>query len=688
MKKSLLFFVAVVLVQLHVFAQVTPCDQPGTTAGFAENPACEAAVCEYDSWCCDAMWDSMCAIYSGMFEPCYPCVLGSNKSYLTGQIFVDINCNGIFDTGEYVVANHPVSTNPNVINNYSDANVGFYNAILNNGVSYTVNAAPKNGFTISNSQIIPVPGVTTIIDDVNFGLCPIPGYFDGGVSFVPTNISWILGSVNELTFQVFNNSGWNISGQVTLTFNTTAFQLISTSGLVNGNQITWEVQDLEPFNALILTTTLSSIFSGNHNFSLSFTMDEDTGTDAALGNNIANTNALAYGEFGSDFCDAPQSTSGFSSFPDCEQVVCDADWFCCESMWDAVCAASAAGFAECALCLTVPSSSSIASGYVFFDENCNETLDNGEITIPGVYVHTDGTVSGYSNSSGLYYSVLQNYSTHTLTVIPLPGFNVNTITLNTDSSQIYTEMNIGYCPVSPVSNVGVSISPTGPPPRPGFPASYICITNFGSTPANATIELDFTNMANCSVLEAGGGTVSGTILEFNSIVLDVFETQCFSIVMQVPVGTPAGTLLFPSVTAYLQPNPLDDADLSNNTHILHQEVVAAYDPNDKTVNFPVVNFNEIPAGQGAELEYLIRFQNTGNFYATFVRVVDELPEFLDINTIHMINASHDYELSFPEPNVLEWFFDEIMLPDSTTDEPGSHGFIHFRIKTSCRCSVG
>jgi hypothetical protein len=681
MKKLYTFLVLALLAPNFSFAQV-PCDQPTGSPGFPEIPACEAAVCEYDEFCCNGSWDSMCAIYSGMFEPCYPCVLGSNKSYLTGQIFFDVNCNGIFDAGEYVIPNHPVLTSPSALTNITDANFGFYNAILNNGVNYTVSAWPINGFTISNSENIQVPEVTTIIENENFGLCPIPGYFDGAVSFSPNNFAWIIGTANDLTFQVLNNSGWNISGQVTLTYNVSAFQIISTSGSVNGNQITWEVEDIEPLSTVIISTTFSAIFSGNHNFSLSFTMDEETGEEAFLGNNIANMNAFAYGEFGSDFCDAPQSTPGFPSFPDCEQAVCAADTFCCENSWDAVCAASATQFPECAFCLSVLSGSSFAMGSVFFDADCNEILDDEESSIPGILVSTNGIVSGYSNSSGLYYSVLQNYSTQTLTVSSLPGFSSNSITINTDSSQTYSEMNIGYCPVSPVSNVGVSISPSGPPPRPGFPMNYIvCISNLGSIAASSDIEFDFSEMANCTVLQPGDGTVNGTLIEFNAIELDIFETLCFTIVMQVPVGTPAGTLLNPTVIANLQPNPLDDVDLSNNIHTLHQEVVAAYDPNDKTVDFPVVNHTEIPAGEGAQLEYLIRFQNTGNFYATFVKVVDELPELLDISTIHMINASHNYELSFPEPNVLEWFFDEIMLPDSTTDEPGSHGFIHFRIKT-------
>src|SRR5690606_19996484 len=137
----------------------------------------------------------------------------------------------------------------------------------------------------------------------------------------------------------------------------------------------------------------------------------------------------------------------------------------------------------------------------------------------------------------------------------------------------------------------------------------------------------------------------------------------------------------PVVSVDAMPNPTADIDLSNNVHSFSHEVVAAYDPNDKLVDQPVVNFTEIEVGEGVELQYVIRFQNTGNFFATNVRVEDVLPELLDVNTIETIHASHDYELVIHPNNMVEWVFEDIMLPDSTTNEAESHGQIHFKINT-------
>jgi hypothetical protein len=87
------------------------------------------------------------------------------------------------------------------------------------------------------------------------------------------------------------------------------------------------------------------------------------------------------------------------------------------------------------------------------------------------------------------------------------------------------------------------------------------------------------------------------------------------------------------------------------------------------------------SANGTRLEYQIRFQNTGTYPATFIDVLDTLENRLDPTTFEMIAASHDYTLSFPADNILKWHFDNINLPDSTSNEPESHGFVRFAINT-------
>ncbi|MFD2512359.1 IPT/TIG domain-containing protein [Pontibacter locisalis] len=110
-------------------------------------------------------------------------------------------------------------------------------------------------------------------------------------------------------------------------------------------------------------------------------------------------------------------------------------------------------------------------------------------------------------------------------------------------------------------------------------------------------------------------------------------------------------------------------------------IIDSYDPNDKLVS-PIGLTEENYTPTGIELKYKIRFQNTGTDVAYRVVVVDTLSEHLDLSTLQLGAASHSYRynVSGMGKPVITWTFDNIMLPDSTSDEPGSHGFIQFTIK--------
>ena len=75
------------------------------------------------------------------------------------------------------------------------------------------------------------------------------------------------------------------------------------------------------------------------------------------------------------------------------------------------------------------------------------------------------------------------------------------------------------------------------------------------------------------------------------------------------------------------------------------------------------------------IEYTIRFQNTGNDTAFTVVLRDTLDKHLDWTTFKPILASHPYETFLYKDGAVEFSFKEILLPDSTTNEPLSHGFV-------------
>lgn len=91
-------------------------------------------------------------------------------------------------------------------------------------------------------------------------------------------------------------------------------------------------------------------------------------------------------------------------------------------------------------------------------------------------------------------------------------------------------------------------------------------------------------------------------------------------------------------------------------------------------------FSPAELAEGAMVTYLIRFQNTSSDTAYQVIVRDTLDPRLDIFTFNMVGASHDHQIVLDGSNVVRWYFDDIMLPDSASGGPNSIGFILFNIR--------
>jgi uncharacterized repeat protein (TIGR01451 family) len=120
-----------------------------------------------------------------------------------------------------------------------------------------------------------------------------------------------------------------------------------------------------------------------------------------------------------------------------------------------------------------------------------------------------------------------------------------------------------------------------------------------------------------------------------------------------------------------------EANLTNNSANTWHIITGSFDPNIKTVESPAASF--IPAADGW-FNYTIQFQNTGNDTALNIEVIDSLDADLDVVTFVPGAASHAYTTNITGQGVLHFMFSNIMLPDSGTDEPNSHGFISFRIR--------
>ncbi len=135
-------------------------------------------------------------------------------------------------------------------------------------------------------------------------------------------------------------------------------------------------------------------------------------------------------------------------------------------------------------------------------------------------------------------------------------------------------------------------------------------------------------------------------------------------------------------------NQFDLGDEDTFIDIECGEIVAAYDPNDKN-GYPLGHGPDRNIYPGTELEYRIRFQNTGNDTAFLVVIKDTIDtEVLDLTTVRPGVSSHDYTWDIEEESTLVFTFENILLPDSMTNELGSQGFVDFKIQQQPNLPLG
>lgn len=131
--------------------------------------------------------------------------------------------------------------------------------------------------------------------------------------------------------------------------------------------------------------------------------------------------------------------------------------------------------------------------------------------------------------------------------------------------------------------------------------------------------------------------------------------------------------------------PLNDAATFEDITCL--EVVAAYDPNVKQAT-PIGFDEEHFISANTSIDYIIKFQNTGTAPANKVVITDQLSKDLDPATINLAASSHLYDFELLADGLMRFTFNDIALPDSTTNERESHGFVSFKINQQKDLAIG
>ncbi|PZR24492.1 MAG: hypothetical protein DI539_00525 [Flavobacterium psychrophilum] len=306
------------------------------------------------------------------------------------------------------------------------------------------------------------------------------------------------------------------------------------------------------------------------------------------------------------------------------------------------------------------------------------------VSVNGVYAYTV-----YTNELGEYtiYSLPDGTNTLSLQVSSNMNFpDIPVLEQQVAFDEEINELTISHClpALNPGNNMAVYIVPVVNA-VPGFNAEYIVYMGNSGSAVNNDVNVTFTFDSDRLeyVSSEFPATISGNTLTIDAGDFNLWMYKSVALTFHVkepPVNIGGEIVNFTAALSEIA----DDVFLDNNSYELSQMITNSFDPNDITVHEGV----EIYEDQADDyLTYTIRFQNTGNGNAINIRLENTLDDLLDWDTFEPVKSSHSNAIK-REGNQLEFFFAGINLPYESADEPGSHGYVTYRVKPKAEYGLG
>jgi len=323
------------------------------------------------------------------------------------------------------------------------------------------------------------------------------------------------------------------------------------------------------------------------------------------------------------------------------------------------------------------------SGSVSVDNNHNCLMDAGDVYTGNSLVRlTDagGTVF-YGSAAFGTYSFHVPYGNYTVTHdVQLNKFGEcpagNTYSFNITSDTSITA-NFYDTLVSGINDMEVMISQSCFVP--GFNSNLdVYYFNAGTVTTSTTLKVVLDPSVTYLSSTPAPASISGDTLFYSVGPVYYDSIGMVSVSLNTPAGVPLGSVL----TFFAGVPEAGDVTPGDNADTLQSIVSGAFDPNDKNVNQPYYIFGN------EEMVYKVRFQNTGTLAAHNVIVKDTIDSDLDFSTFRLLSSSHPVNVVFEPGNGISFEFINIMLPDSNSNEPGSHGEIVYSIQPRTGRPVG
>ncbi len=316
--------------------------------------------------------------------------------------------------------------------------------------------------------------------------------------------------------------------------------------------------------------------------------------------------------------------------------------------------------------------------HVFFDENENSILDTNEVMLPFQTVSMPNQNINLITDDFGQVSVVLADSVYNFTMALSENFPVFTTPSNISAEGSESDIYFGVSNEFGEFNVSVNYYASAD----GYPCDdevyhNIFVSNEGHGMVSGQVELVYDELFQGYIqVDSISQVLENTlILEFDSLM--PWQTEIYTVALVTPTVEHIGELLVSEVN--VQTFIEGDSLVAQATDELSKPLTCAYDPNDKN-GYPTGYTDEHFIENDQKIEYVIRFQNTGNAPATDIHVLDEFDVDLDLSTFKLVASSHSVQAQLnTSTREIDFFFDNIMLADSVNNEAESHGMVVFEI---------
>lgn len=323
------------------------------------------------------------------------------------------------------------------------------------------------------------------------------------------------------------------------------------------------------------------------------------------------------------------------------------------------------------------------SGLVFNDLNANGLQDEGESGVGRVSISvTPDALAVFADDDG-EFAVYGRSGTYTISPELDECWTLSTTPeayeVTFDGSASIDSLLFGVTPNTQDPEAAVTLASA--PTRCGFTVPFwLNYRNDGCWAFDGEVYLVLSDLATYVSASIEPSSQSADTLFWNFNGLAPGTSRSIELMMTIAGVEFIGSTL--AITSGVIPYDDVGIELPAETFDFYSTINCAYDPNDKQV-YP--NRSEQPPFTAnytlfdEALLYTLRFQNTGTDTAFNIVLRDQLSEQLDWSSFRPGSSSHPYEATLHDDGLLEFHFRDILLPDSTTNEPGSHGFVQFEI---------